>query len=232
MTIQYRDLAGLAEFRAAQQMQQTVWGMDDQPDPADLMMVVQSEGGICAGAFQGDQLVGYVFGFATRDPQVQHSHRLAVLPDWRGAGIGVGLKLYQRAWCQARGIRIMRWTYDPLITRNAHLNIARLGGIGQRYLVNYYGAEGSYQGGIDSDRIVVELHLTDRPATTAQARVSVPRDFSLLLRTDPDAAAQTRLQTRQAMTALFDQGLVITGFDATTGSYDFGQTDAPVCHAG
>ena len=52
MTIQYRDLAGLAEFRAAQQMQQTVWGNDDQPDPADLMMVVQSEGGICAGAFE------------------------------------------------------------------------------------------------------------------------------------------------------------------------------------
>ncbi|MFN4128886.1 MAG: GNAT family N-acetyltransferase [Paracoccaceae bacterium] len=222
MTILYRDLAGLAEFRVAQQMQQTVWGDDDQPDPADLMMVVQSEGGICAGAFEGDRLVGYVFGFATSDPRVQHSHRLAVLPDWRGAGIGVGLKLYQRQWCQARGIRIMRWTFDPLIARNAHLNIARLGAIGQRYLVNYYGAEGSYQAGIDSDRIVVELDLSERPATTAQARVTVPRDFAMLLIRDPDAAARIRLETRQAMTALFDQGLVITGFGAATCSYDFG----------
>lgn len=225
MTILYRDLAGLAEFRAAQDLQKTVWGDDDQPDPADLMMVVQSEGGICAGAFAGDRLVGYVFGFATGDPQVQHSHRLAVLPDWRGAGIGLGLKLYQRQWCQARGIRIMRWTYDPLIARNAHLNIARLGALGQRYLINYYGAEGSYQGGIDSDRIMVELHLSERPATTAQAHVSVPRDFALLLHSNPDAAAQTRLQTRRAMTALFNQGLVITGFDAATGSYDFGLTE-------
>ena len=223
MTITYRDLAGLSEFRAAQQMQQTVWGNDDQPDPYDLMMVVQSEGGICAGAFDGDRLVGYVFGFPTSEPRVQHSHRLAVLPEFRGAGIGAGLKLYQRQWCQARGISIMRWTYDPLVTRNANLNIAKLGAIGQRYLVNYYGAEGSYQAGVDSDRIVAELHIPARPATTSQAHVTVPRDFDRLLRDDPDAAATARRETRQAMTALFDQGLVITGFDAGTGTYDFGQ---------
>lgn len=225
MTILYRDLAGLDEFRAAQQMQQAVWGDDDQPDPADLMMVVQSEGGIVAGAFDGERLAGYVFGFPTADPRVLHSHRLAVLPDWRGAGIGAGLKRYQRDWCQARGIAIMRWTYDPLVIRNAHLNIASLGAIGQRYLVNYYGSGGSYQAGVETDRIVAELHIPDRPPTTVQARVTVPREFDRLQRDDPAAAIRARAASRKAMTALFDQGLVIVGFDAASGSYAFG-----TCH--
>ncbi|MDO9524736.1 MAG: GNAT family N-acetyltransferase [Gemmobacter sp.] len=226
MTVIYRDLSGLAEFIAAQRLQQVVWGADDQPDPADLMMVVQSEGGICAGAFDGDRLVGYVFGFPTSDPRVQHSHRLAVLNEWRGAGIGAGLKLYQRQWCRARGITKMRWTYDPLILRNAHLNIAKLGAIGQRYLVNYYGAEGSYQAGIETDRIVAELYIPDRPPTQIRAQVAIPRDFDQLLRHDIQAAFGARAETRKLMTDLFDQGLVIVGFDARSGSYDFGTLDA------
>jgi predicted GNAT superfamily acetyltransferase len=69
----------MAEFRLAEDLQRAVWGEGDLPDPADLMMVIQAEGGLVGGAFVDGRLLGYIFGFPTRDPQVQHSHRLAVL---------------------------------------------------------------------------------------------------------------------------------------------------------
>ena len=78
-----RDLSGMEEFFKAEQLQRDVWGEDDTEDPADLMMVIQHEGGLVAGAFDGERLVGYIFGFPTRETNVQHSHRLAVLPEGR-----------------------------------------------------------------------------------------------------------------------------------------------------
>ena len=110
----FRDLSGMAEFRAAEALQCAVWGSGDQPDPADLMMVVQGLGGLVGGAFVDGRLMGYIFGLPSRDPAVQHSHRLAVLPEARGLGLGVKLKFYQRDWCLARDIRSVQWTYDPL----------------------------------------------------------------------------------------------------------------------
>ena len=97
-----RDLSGMEEFFKAEQLQRDVWGADDTEDPADLMMVIQHEGGLVAGAFAGDRLMGYVFAFPTREPHVQHSHRLAVHPDARGKGLALGLKRYQRDWCLER----------------------------------------------------------------------------------------------------------------------------------
>jgi len=147
----FRDLSGMAEFRAAEDLQRQVWGDGDLPDPADLMMVIQAEGGLVGGAFADDRLVGYIFGFPTRDPQVQHSHRLAVLAQTRGMGLGVRLKLYQRDWCLARGISRVRWTFDPLRALNASLNIDRLGAQSDTYLENYYGDMGGINSGMGSE---------------------------------------------------------------------------------
>lgn len=61
--VEFRDLAGKADFGAAESLQRAVWGADDLADPYDLMMVIQHEGGLAAGAFQGAELLGYVFGF-------------------------------------------------------------------------------------------------------------------------------------------------------------------------
>lgn len=221
--ISLRDLKGLEECRAAYDMQHAVWGDDDLADPPDLMMVVQSEGGLVAGAFENDRLIGYVFGFPTKDPAVQHSHRLAVLPEFQGRGLGAALKEYQRNWCAARGIRIIRWTYDPLMLRNANLNINALGAVGTGYLVNYYGSAGSYQGGIDSDRLIAERHVAGRPRVTVEAQVAVAPDFPRLMREDPPAAEAARLAARDALLAQFAQGLAVTGFDMATATYSLGR---------
>lgn len=182
--VQIRELKGMAEFRQAEDLQGEVWGRGDTPDPADLMMVIQAEGGLVAGAFLGDNLVGYVFGFPTRDPGIQHSHRLAVVPDMRGRGLGADLKWYQRKWCLARGITHIRWTFDPLRITNARLNLNRLGGRSSTYLVDYYGEMGGINSGLPSDRLLVDWHLDDplveqrlkgeRPVAVTEEALFVP----------------------------------------------------------
>ncbi len=208
-----RDLAGGAEFLAAQHLQTAVWGRDDVPDPHDLMMVIQSEGGLAAGAFVGAELVGYVFAFPTRDPAVQHSHRLAVLPKMRRTGLGAALKWYQRDWCLARGIGLVRWTFDPLRVANAALNIATLGAVSNTYYPNYYGWMPGINAGTPSDRLLVEWRLAQRNDRTPTRFVTIPENFETLLERDPDRAMAERLRVRDEMQSAFADGLEVRGFD-------------------
>lgn len=229
--VTFRDLSGMAEFLAAEALQRAVWGPGDQPDPADLMMVIQAEGGLVGGAFVEGRLMGYVFGFPTRDPQVQHSHRLAVLSDARGLGLGARLKLYQRDWCLSRGIALVRWTFDPLRAVNATLNIHRLGGQSDTYLEDYYGEMAGINSGTASDRLLVDWHLASAgvaalargeapPAEPADPLpLALPEDFGPLARQDPARAAELREGLRDLLQAAFRDGRRIVGFDRETRRY-------------
>ncbi|MFZ0099714.1 MAG: GNAT family N-acetyltransferase [Gemmobacter sp.] len=229
--ISFRDLSGMAEFRAAEDLQRAVWGEGDQPDPADLMMVIQDEGGLIGGAFAGGRLLGYVFGFPTRDPQVQHSHRLAVLPEARGLRLGVRLKLYQRRWGLERGITHVRWTFDPLRPVNATLNIHRLGATATTYLPDYYGEMAGINSGIASDRLLVDWELdSDVVAAQAEGRprphqssahlpLTLPDNLEALTRDAPDQAQALRMALRQEMQAAFAKGRRIVDFDRKLRQY-------------
>ncbi len=228
-----RDLSGMADFFKAEALQRAVWGQDDPADPADLMMVIQAEGGLCAGAFRGDDLLGYVFGFATRTPHIQHSHRLAVLSEARGQGLGLKLKWYQRDWCLAHAITHVRWTYDPLRAVNAALNIHRLGAQATTYYPDYYGPMAGINKGAPSDRLLVDWYLQSphvaacaagNPALpadqTANAlQIDIPADFGALLATDIQRAIKERLRLRARLQTAFTKGLAIRGFDPVTCSY-------------
>lgn len=232
--VTFRELSGMAEFRAAEDLQRAVWGDGDQPDPADLLMVIQAEGGLVGGAFVDGRLMGYVFGFPTRDPKIQHSHRLAVLDAARGLGLGVRLKLYQREWCLAHGIDLVRWTFDPLRSRNAALNFHRLGTQSESYLVDYYGEMEGINRGLASDRLLVDWHLSSpRVAALAEGRAApppggtpmglqLPADLDALIASDPAAASALRLQLRDGLQAALGRGQRILGFDRTARSYLLG----------
>ena len=229
-----RDLSGMEEFFKAEQLQRDVWGADDTEDPADLMMVIQHEGGLVAGAFEGERLLGYVFGFPTREPTVQHSHRLAVHPHQRGKGLALSLKRYQREWCLARGITLVRWTFDPLRHTNAHLNIARLGAEVSTYHPDYYGVMKGINAGLPSDRLRADWHLASERAQVCAAcepgqakpsapvgtqQVPIPPDLDRLLALDEQAALTARLRVRAELTRLFAQGHKIRGYDAAAACY-------------
>jgi predicted GNAT superfamily acetyltransferase len=225
-----RDLAGMGDFRAAEDLQRVVWGEGDQADPADLMMVIAAEGGIAAGAFRGEDLLGYVFGFPTATPGVQHSHRLATHPQARGLGLGAALKWYQRDWCLARGIGHVRWTYDPLRHANASLNIARLGAVARVYYPDYYGAMQGINHGAPSDRLLADWVLgapgvaqraagAPLPAKAGGLTVAIPQDFGALLKSDPARALMARLAVRAELQTRFAEGYVISGY--LSGSYSY-----------
>jgi predicted GNAT superfamily acetyltransferase len=231
-----RTLSGMDEFLAAEALQRVVWGEGDTEDPGDLMMVMQNEGGLVAGAFRGDDLMGYVFGFPTRDPKVQHSHRLAVHPSARGSGLAARLKFFQRDWCLSQGITLVRWTFDPLRHTNAHLNAGRLGARASTYHVNYYGEMKGINAGLPSDRLLAEWHLGDdrvERLAAAQAeglpppaqdmhgmkRVRIPENFEALMAGEPAQALAERLRVRSELSGLFEQGYEIAGYDAESYSY-------------
>ena len=229
--VAFRDLHGMAEFRAAEDLQRQVWGEGDQPDPADLMFVIQAEGGLVGGAWLDGRLMGYVFGFPTRDPQVQHSHRLAVLPQARGLGLGLRLKTYQRDWCLQRGIARVHWTFDPLRSVNASLNIHSLGAESDTYLPDYYGEMAGINAGLGSDRLLVDWDLASekvaalaahrpRPAADGTSLpLALPEDVETLARTDPSRADALRRDLRAHLQDAFARGQRITGFDRETRCY-------------
>ena len=215
--VSLRVPSGLGEFLAAEALQRTVWGEGDKEDPADLMMVIQSEGGLVAGAFSGDELVDYVFGFPARETNVQHSHRLAVHPKARGAGLAVRLKFFQRSWCLSHGITLVRWTFDPLLAANASFNLVRLGVRIVDFLPNCYGERrDAFNTGDVTDRVEVSWQL-DHPVggawlpSTGRDVISVPGDYQRLRTTDITAADQLRRDIGAALADVFRSGRTIAG---------------------
>ncbi|MQX93367.1 GNAT family N-acetyltransferase [Sinorhizobium meliloti] len=230
-TAEFREITGMAEFRAAETLQRSVWGEDSMPDPGDLMMVIQAEGGLAAGAFVDGRLVGYVFGFPSATPGVQYLHRLAVLPEMRGRGLGAAIKWYARRWCLTRGISHVRWTFDPMQAVNAALYIDRLGARSTTYLVDYYGAIGGIEAGLPSDRLLVNWYLDD-PIVDAKSegrfvgeevedclRVRLPHDVEPLIGHHRERILAARLMLRDNLRDAFASGYGISGFDCSERTY-------------
>ena len=158
-TIQVRPLASQAELRACVRLQQATWG-DDFSDtvPTSILKVAQRIGGVALGAFDDVDLVGFVFGLTgvERGRIVHWSDMLAVRRDARNLGIGRRLKEEQRRAALEVGAEVMYWTFDPLVARNAHLNVNRLGARVAEYVENMYGLTDSVLHGlVPTDRLVV-----------------------------------------------------------------------------
>jgi predicted GNAT superfamily acetyltransferase len=91
---------------------------------------------------------------------------LAVHPRAQGQHLGERLKEYQRAQCAALGIDVIYWTYDPLVARNAHLNLNRMGARVDEYVGAMYG-EGTnspLQGDMPTDRFVIAWAVDPKAA--------------------------------------------------------------------
>jgi len=165
MSLDIRPLATIDEVRACEELQFEVWRMPDYREvvPLHMMVAVAKGGGLLLGAFDGGELLGFVFGFPglTAAGRLKHySHMLAVRPDAQGRGIGRRLKLAQRQAILDRGLDLITWTYDPLEARNAFLNLARLGVVCRTYIRDLYGAMADgLNAGLPTDRFEVEWWL-------------------------------------------------------------------------
>jgi predicted GNAT superfamily acetyltransferase len=158
--IAIRPLQTLDEFRACHGVQKEAW---DFPDlliiPYTQLVSAHHHGGVVLGAFDGTALVGFAYGYLARQGQGSlylFSQRMGVLSTYQGQGIGEQLKWAQRAWALEHQLERIIWTFDPLESPNAWLNISRLGGIGRQYLRDIYGLHNTpLHDQLPSDRLLV-----------------------------------------------------------------------------
>jgi predicted GNAT superfamily acetyltransferase len=239
-----RSCDGFDEMEACVQLQIEVWGYDDSDViPRKAFLVAQRIGGQVIGAFDTslpgappDGSPESMIGFAMSLPGVKtgngnpksylHSHMLAVRDAYRNGGLGAQLKLEQRREALSRNIRLMEWTFDPVEIRNAHLNIHKLGAIACRYHVNFYGVSSSrLQGGLPTDRLVAEWHLSShrvtavlegrtRAAYKIEERIQVPASINewKASETDRERAIAVQLENRRKFQHAFSHGLAVLGF--------------------
>jgi predicted GNAT superfamily acetyltransferase len=211
MTVEIRPVAGYAEYMACEEIQRVTWGGFGIV-PLHMLLTAHISGGVLLGAFDtgapGAPMVGFVFGFLGRaaDGRLKHcSHMAAVLPGYRDARIGERLKLAQREAVLAQGIELMTWTYDPLISRNARLNIRKLGALCRTYKPNIYGPDPVPDDDLPSDRFQVEWWLgsprvvarlagDDRPPLAAEILAG-----AALLNPDPERPAAPLAGERLAL---------------------------------
>lgn len=239
-----RDLSGPSELRGLTELFTITWGSSQAAVPQDLVVAIRHAGGYVGGAFSDNLMTAAGVGFLGRDPGGKvylHSHAVGVHPRLQGTGVGLAVKMHQRAWALANGITEIRWTYDPLMIRNASFNVGRLGGLPISYLPDFYGElDDDYNRGDHTDRVVLSWKL-DRPLpgrppfSAAEAvtvvssddnapvvhpipdapllRVEIPAGYGQLRRDSPGTALRWRLAYREVFPQLLDAGYRVVGWD-------------------
>ncbi|MCD6289101.1 MAG: GNAT family N-acetyltransferase [Anaerolineae bacterium] len=165
-----RRLETPEDMAAVEELQRYIWpGSETDVVPAHLLLTVAHNGGLVMGAFVEDTLVGFVFGFPGLESTSsgirvkQCSHMLGVHPDYRDRGLGFTLKRAQWRAVREQGLDHVTWTYDPLLSRNARLNIAKLGAVCNTYLREVYGVmRDALNAGLPSDRFQVDWWVNSR----------------------------------------------------------------------
>lgn len=238
--VTFLPLDTLAGVQAAAALFATVWRTDAATPPLapEVMRAVEHAGGYVVGAYLGTRLVGASSGFLGLDAvgPVLHSHISGVTEP--GRGIGVALKLHQRAWALRRGIVTVTWTFDPLVRRNAWFNLAKLGATGVEYLIDFYGAmTDGVNHGESTDRLFTRWDLTAQSPTPVRSTggqlvlderdggpvpvggprdgddllVQLPDDVERLRATSPQTALAWRLAVREALVPAFADGFTARG---------------------
>ncbi len=218
--VELRELVTAADLSVLPGFEHRIWGSGGDAVSVNMLVATITEGGMAIGAFAGERIVGAVYGFPTRDPEVLHSHYMAVDPDYRRLGLGAELKHRQRTWCLERGIGHIRWTFDPLQVGNAHLNLHVLGAVGVAYHVDHYGHLGGINGSLPSDRITVSWELEPAgPKPAPQLAVEVPPLTPDDVAASTAAALQARLSVRAELAPRIAHGWRIVDIDRTTRHY-------------
>jgi len=235
-----RELKSPEEFRETEEISKTAWRFTDRAvSPASDLIATTHSGGLTAAAFEGRAMLGFVHGVprTNRDEPCQHSHLLAVRPEAQGRGLSGQLKLFQRRWCLDHGIKLVTWTYDPFLLKNATLNIGKLRATVANYLPNFYGLMGGIYGAIPTDRFevtwrlddpIVEraaeghpLRVADDPDAPVVTGTRVPNARRVVLpfpagapriyETDPEGCVAARKRFRRVADALFAKGFEVIG---------------------
>lgn len=239
--VEVRTLTDLSDLDDARVVFDLVWpsGAGATQIQPNLMKALVHAGGYASAAYRDGRPIGAALGFVGRHRSAAtgewhahlHSHMAAVLPEHRDQHIGSALKMHQRAWALGCGIDTVVWTFDPLVRRNAFVNLVKLGADVEGFEVDFYGSmDDAINVDDPTDRLFAwwrldspraeaaslgQLGRLDCAGLVASGRdvieIELPADIVALRRDDPAAAAQWRIAVREALLAAFAQGFVIIG---------------------
>lgn len=194
-----REVEQMAELKAVSRLFESVWGRTPEGVPlnSELLRSLVHAGGCATAAFDGrGDLVGAAALAPATPAGATYSLIAAVSPGAADRGIGHAVKLRQRSWALAHGHPSMVWTFDPLVSRNARFNLAKLGAVARDYAVGFYGEMADEINGADeADRLVATWELGSRRAIAASEGTAVepsgPDAAALPLGDGPDGESMT-----------------------------------------
>jgi chorismate synthase len=232
--ITVRECTTIEEFDGCVHLQREAFGLPDlELSPRRHLIVSRQAGGWTLGAFVADRMVGFVHHLAAvraGNEIFGYSHVMAVAKDYQNKGVGARLKWAQRARALGEGRKFIKWTWDPMMARNAHFNLNRLGATVDTYADNFYGLDYNAdpsldeQPGLPSDRLFATWNLiSDRVQALAAgapaavdakpvATVAIPSEWSALVQRDPQRARTEQARVRSEFKNAFDRQLVCAGF--------------------
>jgi predicted GNAT superfamily acetyltransferase len=241
-----------AQYGEAATLYREVFGYRD-PDyglnPRLLGALVGNGGSVVGVLDAAGRIVAFAYGFCGTDGRgfYHYSQSAVVAAEQQGRGLGRMLKQAQRGVALEHGMTHMRWTYDPIQTRNAHFNLDVLRARGRWFYPDLYGEpctdrvvvewdlRGSDQAVPPAEPDVGEAELTEAdwgvPRGKGERRwLALPSDFASLAATRPDTADQVRRDVRSAFTDLLGKGLVAESCRQRPGGtavYQFGPAPEP-----
>ncbi len=177
-SLSIRNLHSVKELEAVYQLETLIWSVEDAV-PVNHTVATVKNGGFVLGAFINEELIGFQYSFPGFDGKRAYlcSHSLGIHDEYRALGIGEKLKLAQRETALVKGYDLISWTYDPLETVNANLNLHKLGAVCTRYIENAYGEmSDNMNAGIPTDRFLVEWRINnEKPQCSQDTIAQLPR---------------------------------------------------------
>ncbi|MFJ4184842.1 GNAT family N-acetyltransferase [Kitasatospora sp. NPDC089509] len=183
--VEVREIDEIAELAAVGVLFEKIWrsAPGTRPVTTELLRALSATGNYVAGAFSGGELLGACVGFfESPGTGSLHSHIAGVAKAGAGRGIGYALKMHQRGWALTQDVQAVKWTFDPLVRRNAHFNLGKLGARPVRYLRDFYGPmTDGINGSGDTDRLMVSWDLAGAAVRAAAFGEPVRTDTKTLL---------------------------------------------------
>ncbi len=232
--IEIRECETLEELAQCVQLQRDVFALPEiEISPVRHMVVTKHAGGFTLGAFAGEKLVGFVLSVPAflRGERAFYSHMTAVAQDFQSFGIGAKLKWAQAARSLDEGVKYVKWTFQPVMARNAFFNLEKLGAIVRHYEPNFYGTDYSTSHnqdeklGLDSDRLFAEWDLESEKVRKLEKggmfgetseivqKIEIPNDWNGLVKSNSNKAIEEQNRLKKEFQSAFAAGLVARGFE-------------------
>lgn len=231
--IKIRECETLEELAQCVQLQREVFALPElEISPVRHLVVTKHAGGFTLGAFVGEKLVGFVLSVPAflRGEKAFYSHMTAVAQDFQSFGIGAKLKWAQRTRSLNEGVKYVKWTFQPVMARNAFFNLEKLGAIVRHYEPNFYGTDYSTSHnqdekiGLDSDRLFAEWDLESEKVVRLEKgkfeetseiiqKIEIPNDWNELVKSNPKKAVEEQNRLKKEFQTAFAEGLIARGFE-------------------